>query len=113
MYAFGLQNVNGPGHGRRTGRDEYRELSVGMPLDDEGRHERFLDLHQRGLERLLVLFSRELSDHTAYDRKTGESTKQMLLEPVTDALAEFCANQQTNGKTNQNQQAQSHYVMVD
>ena len=50
MNPFRLQNVDRPGHRRRTGRDEDGELSVRVLFDNEGGHERLLYLHQRRLE---------------------------------------------------------------
>ena len=50
MNPFRLQNVERPGHMRRTGRDEDGELSVGVLFDNEGGHERLLYFHQRRLE---------------------------------------------------------------
>src|SRR5262245_30208739 len=101
MHAFGLQNINCASHRGWAGRHEYRELSVGVFFYDERRHQRFLNLHQGRLERLLVLLTSELPDHTSHNRKTREPPKQVLLEPIADAFAYLCSNDQTDSKTNQ------------
>src|SRR5215831_11458931 len=112
MHAFGLQNINCAGHRRRTVRHEYGELSIRMFLNDERRNQCLLELHQGRLERLLIFLSSELPDHTSYNRKTRESTKQVLLEPIADAFPELCANQQTDAETNQDQQTQGYNVVM-
>ena len=98
MDAFRPQDIDRACHRSGTGRNEYGELSVRVFLDDERRDKGFLDFDQCGLEEILRLISGELAGHAANECESGNATKYVLRDPMTDALTRPGACDQTDDK---------------
>ena len=108
MHPVARQDVDAAGHRRRRRGDEHRVGAVLEFLDDQCRHQRVLDLHQCGLQRLLLALPGQALGQPAQEGVAWEPLEHGPLARILRAEAGTGAHDQADHEAGADQEDDRH-----